>query len=52
MCLRDVGTTLGESEELQAEDRLARMFTIFAMTGPTGDQLWEEVDHNMEEKVS
>ncbi len=55
MRLRDdvSAAALGQSkQQLQEEEKLARAFTIFAMTGATGDQMWEEVDHNMEEKVS
>ncbi len=53
--LRDDIASVGKSEEqLKEDERLARKFTIFALTGSTGDQLWEEeVDHNnIEEKVS
>ncbi len=55
MCLRDdvSASTLGDSkQQRQEEERLARTFTVFAMTGATGDQIWEEVGHNTEEKVS
>ncbi len=55
MRLRDdvSAAALGESkQQLQEEERLARAFTVFAMTGATGDKIWEEVDQNMEEKVS
>ncbi len=47
MRLRDVGPTL-----VEPEDNLSLKFSVFAMSGTTGDHLWDKVDHDIEEKVS